>query len=45
MKTLILALAIVFSLPVLPVRAASPEEKAGFLNAAKTLSENTMRTP
>jgi hypothetical protein len=35
MKPLFLAMAVVFSLPVLPVRAASPEEEARFLNAAR----------
>ena len=35
MKTFILVLAVVFSLPVLSVRAASQEEEARFLNAAK----------
>jgi hypothetical protein len=35
MKTSILVLAFIFSLPVLPVRAASPEEEGRFLNAAK----------
>jgi hypothetical protein len=34
MKTFILALAVVCSLPVLSVRAASPAEEARFLNAA-----------
>jgi hypothetical protein len=35
MKTLILALTVVFSLPVLPVQAASQEEETRFLSAAK----------
>ena len=35
MKPLFLAMAVVFSLPVLPVRAASPEEEARFINAAR----------
>ncbi|MGD0017080.1 MAG: hypothetical protein ABSC38_06165 [Verrucomicrobiia bacterium] len=35
MKTFILALAVVFLLPVLPVQAASQEEETRFLSAAK----------
>jgi len=40
MKPLFLALAMVFLLPVLPVRAASPEEDARFLDGARHAFEN-----